>query len=154
MNTRSILIVEDNAKDEMLALRVLKKSGLPIQAIVVRDGAEALDYLFCRGQPVADPGRELPAAVFLDLKLPKLNGLDVLREIRKHERTRHLPVVILTSSDDEGDILSGYQSGANSYVRKPVAYDDFDSTLVKLSEYWGVLNESPRSVGRMPDYPG
>lgn len=147
MSGRPILLVEDNPKDAKLALRALEKSGLPVRTVVARDGVEALDYLFPKAPTSVICRRELPAAVFLDLKLPKISGLEVLREIRKRERTQHLPVIVLTSSDDENDIIGAYQSGASSYVRKPVAYDAFDATLVKLSEYWAVLNQSPDAAG-------
>lgn len=143
MTEPAILLVEDNAKDEMLVLRALKRSGLPIRAVVVRDGVEALEYLHPSAHSLSEAERELPIAVFLDFKLPKMSGLEVLRRIRAHSKTRNLPVVLFSSSDDEGDISSGYDAGANSYVRKPVAYDDFDATLVKLSEYWGLVNQRP-----------
>lgn len=140
MKNGPILLVEDNLKDEILAQRAFRKSQLPSQVVVARDGAEALDYLF----PTATSGDEvqaLPAAVFLDLKLPKVDGLEVLRRIRSSERTRFLPVVMLTSSDEEKDITSCYRLGANSYVRKPLSADDFSQAVANVGIYWTKLNE-------------
>jgi CheY-like chemotaxis protein len=160
MKNRVVLLVEDNPKDEMLTQRALRKSQLSNEVVVARDGAEALDYLLSaqespqsevqgdlqsdpqNGPPQNDLG-QLPAVVFLDLKLPKINGLEVLQRIRSDERTHHLPVVILTSSDEENDIVSSYASGANSYVRKPVEIAEFDEAIGQMGHYWGQLNESP-----------
>jgi two-component system response regulator len=146
MNNGAILLVEDNRKDEILVQRAFRRSQLSNPMVVARDGAEALDYLF----PIekkAQPADELLAAVLLDLKLPKIDGLEVLRQIRSHERTRYLPVVILTSSDDEKDIASSYRLGANSYVRKPLSSSEFSKTVVNVGIYWTALNEwSPNAM--------
>jgi CheY-like chemotaxis protein len=140
MNTKSILLVEDNPDDEALTLRALKKNNIANEVRVVRDGAEALDYLLGGGD---DPGRALPQVVLLDLKLPKIEGLEVLRRLRAHPRTKRLPVVILTSSAEEKDRLAGYDLGANSYVRKPVDFIEFTEAVRNLGLYWLVLNVSP-----------
>jgi two-component system response regulator len=139
--TRIILLVEDNPGDEALTLRAFKKSGITNEVVVARDGAEALDYLFRRGayENVALP--ELPAVIMLDLNLPKIGGLEVLRRIREEPMTRLTPVVILTSSDEEEDRLRGYEIGANSYVRKPVEFTQFASAIQQLGLYWLLLNE-------------
>jgi CheY-like chemotaxis protein len=138
---RTILLVEDNSKDEELTLRALRKNNISNDVTVARDGAEALDYLFARG---AYAGRDtLPQLVLLDLKLPKIDGLEVLRQLRAHESTRLLPVVILTTSNDEKDRLAGYRNGANSYVRKPVDFSEFMDAVRQLGLYWLILNEPP-----------
>ncbi len=143
MTSRSILLVEDNPKDEMLTLRALNKCRLANDIVVVRDGAEALDYLFARGEYAGRDMEDVPTVVLLDLKLPKIDGLEVLAQIRADERTRLLPVVILTSSDEEVDIIAGYRLGANSYVRKPVAFSDFSRAVSDLGRYWLITNEPP-----------
>lgn len=149
MNNGAILLVEDNRKDEILVQRAFRKSQLPNQVLVARDGAEALDYLFPMEKKMQSMVDELLAAVLLDLKLPKVDGLEVLRQIRSHERTRYLPVVILTSSDDEQDIASSYRLGANSYVRKPLSPSEFSKTVVNVGMYWTALNERvPNTVFR------
>lgn len=143
MSERSILLVEDNPNDEALTLRALKKSNILNPVIVARDGAEALDYLFGRGEY---KGRNLegnPEVVLLDLKLPKVDGLEVLRQLRSDDRTKLLPVVVLTSSVEEQDILRGYALGANSYVRKPVDFNQFVEAVKQLGLYWLVLNQRP-----------
>jgi CheY-like chemotaxis protein len=148
MGDRTILLVEDNPDDEVLTLRALKKNGIANEVVVVRDGAEALDYLFGTG---AYSGRDLtvvPAVVLLDLKLPKVDGLEVLRRIRGDARTKLLPVVILTSSKEERDIVNGYALGANSYVRKPVDFVAFSEAVRQLGLYWLLLNEPPAGEGR------
>ena len=145
MKNGSILLVEDNQKDEILAQRAFRKSQLPSRIVVARDGAEALDYLFPiekRDEQVP----ELPIAVFLDLKLPKVDGLEVLRRIRNSERTRYLPVVMLTSSDEDQDIISSYRLGANSYVRKPLSSDEFSKVVAYVGIYWTKLNERLRKA--------
>jgi CheY-like chemotaxis protein len=147
MDNRTILLVEDNPKDEMLTLRSLKKCHVANQVVVVRDGAEALDYLFATGEYVERDLSDLPTVILLDLKLPKIDGLEVLRRIRADERYRFLPVVILTSSDEERDILAGYELGANSYVRKPVAFADFSRAVADLGRYWLLTNEPPPTGG-------
>lgn len=146
MDHRIILLVEDNPKDELLTLRALKKCNLANEIVVMRDGAEALDYLFAKGDHAGRNVDDLPTVVLLDLKLPKIDGLEVLRQIRADERTRRLPVVILTSSDEEKDIIAGYELGANSYVRKPVAFGDFSKAVAELGRYWLITNEPPPKV--------
>ena len=145
---KMILLVEDNAKDEMLTLRALKKNNIQNEVIVAHDGVEALNYLFAReGQAGRDPAI-LPAVVLLDLKLPKVDGIEVLQQIRANERTKLLPVVILTSSNEEKDRLEGYSSGCNSYVRKPVNFNQFAEAVRQLGLYWLILNEAPPQTGR------
>jgi two-component system response regulator len=149
MKNRAILLVEDNPKDELLTMRTLKKCNLANDITVVRDGAEALEYLFAKGDYSDRDVYDLPTVVLLDLKLPKIDGLEVLRRIRADERTKLLPVVILTSSDEEKDIIAGYELGANSYVRKPVAFGDFGKAIADLGRYWLITNEAqPRKEGR------
>jgi len=143
MNDKIILLVEDNADDEKLTLRALEKNHIKNEVVVTRNGAEALDYLFATG---IFEGRNLnivPQLVLLDLKLPKLDGLEVLRRLRADERTKLLPVVILTSSDEEQDRFSSYGLGANSYVRKPVDFNQFSDAVRQLGLYWLVLNQPP-----------
>ena len=135
-----ILLVEDNPDDEALTLRALRKANVGNEVVVVRDGVEALDFLF--GSGGQDPATR-PHVVLLDLKLPKVDGLEVLRRIRADERTKLLPVVILTSSDEEQDRISGYALGANSYVRKPVDFAQFADAVRQLGLYWLVLNQPP-----------
>lgn len=144
MNDKAILLVEDTPDDEKLILMSLKKSNITNQIIVVRDGQEALDYLFASGAHAGRDSEELPTVVLLDLKLPKLDGLDVLQRIRADVRTRMLPVVILTSSDEEKDRVDSYQLGANSYVRKPVDFGEFAEAVKKLGLYWLILNRPPK----------
>ena len=138
-----ILVVEDNPDDEALTLRALKKNNIGNQVFVVRDGAEALDFLFCTGAYAERDPRDLPEMILLDLKLPKVDGLEVLRRIRADKRTRLLPIVILTSSNEEQDLIEGYKNGANSYIRKPVDFNQFVEAVRQLSLYWLVLNEAP-----------
>jgi two-component system response regulator len=140
-----ILLVEDSPKDEALALRALRKSEIVNDVVVARDGAEAVAYLFDKSpNGWSNP---LPQLILLDLKLPKLSGLEVLRRIRTDERTRLLPVVILTTSVEDRDRLDGYSLGANSYVRKPVDFRAFADAIVQLGQYWLVLNERPPLLG-------
>ena len=141
----TILLVEDNADDEELTLRAFKKSKVLNQVEVVRDGVEALDYLFATGVHADRDPKALPAVILLDLKLPKLGGLEVLRRVRADERTRRIPVVVLTSSNEEKDILSSYGLGANSFVRKPVDFAQFMEAAQQLGMYWLVMNEPPPS---------
>lgn len=141
MSERVILLVEDNPDDEELTLRALQKSNILNPVHVARDGVEALDYLFARGTHAGRDTKQLPQVVLLDLKLPKLDGLEVLREIRSDVRTRRLPIVILTSSAEEQDVLSGYELGANSYIRKPVDFTQFVDAVKQLGLYWLVLNQ-------------
>jgi two-component system response regulator len=137
-----ILLVEDNPDDVELTLRAFRKSNIANQIVVARDGVEALDYLFCTG-PHANRAATLPQVVLLDLKLPRVDGLHVLEEIRGHPRTRLLPVVILTSSTEERDLHNGYSRGANSYIRKPVDFQEFVEAVHKLGLYWLLLNQAP-----------
>ncbi len=146
MNNEHILIVEDDPDDETLILRALKKHNIKNDINVARDGAEALDYLFKTG-PYADRDGGNPAIVLLDLKLPKIDGLEVLRRIRADEKTKLLPVVILTSSDEQEDMIRGYDLGANSYVRKPVEFEEFSDAVGRLGLYWLLLNEPPPKTG-------
>jgi two-component system, response regulator len=142
----AILLVEDNPKDEALTLRALKKANIGNRVVVARDGVEAIDYLLAA---TADGSHnELPQLILLDLKLPKIDGHEVLRRIRGDERTRLLPVVILTTSVEDKDRLQGYRLGANSYVRKPVDFAEFAQAVVQLGLYWLVLNEQPPDVCR------
>jgi CheY-like chemotaxis protein len=138
---RIILLVEDNPRDEELTRRALKKSNIFNPLVVARDGVEALDYLFARGEYAARPLTALPRLILLDLKLPKLDGLEVLRALRADERTKLLPVVILTSSVEERDLVRGYSLGVNSYVRKPVDFLEFSEVVRQLSQYWLAMNE-------------
>jgi len=145
-SARCILLVEDNPDDEALTLRALRKNHIANTVVVARDGVEALDYLFGRGSYAGRDIADLPQVVLLDLKLPKLDGLEVLRRMREDERTRLLPVVILTSSREQQDMLDGYGLGANSYVRKPVNFEQFVRVVEQLKLYWLSLNEVPPSI--------
>ncbi len=140
-----ILLVEDNPDDEALTLRALKKNDIQNQVVVARDGAEALDYLFGTGERKEHRPSVSPELVLLDLKLPRVDGLEVLRRIRADERTRLLPVVILTSSKEQRDLVEGYGYGANSYIRKPVDFGQFVEAVRQLGLYWLVLNETPHT---------
>ena len=140
---KAILLVEDNADDVALTLRAFKRSHVMNTIAVARDGIEALDYLFGRDAHADRAGAPLPTLIILDLKLPKLDGLGVLKAIRADERTRLLPVVILTSSKEEQDLISGYSLGANSYVRKPVDFAEFLEAAKQLGIYWLMMNQSP-----------
>ena len=142
--SKSILLVEDNPDDEELTVVALKKSHIANEVVVARDGEEALDYLFATGPHTGSTF--IPAVILLDLKLPKIDGLEVLRRLRAHERTRRIPVVILTSSKEQEDVVEGYSLGANSYVRKPVDFDQFLEASRQLGLYWLVLNEPPPLV--------
>jgi two-component system response regulator len=139
MRNKTILLVEDNADDVDLTLRAFDKNRIASEIVVAADGADALDYLFARGRHAAR--HALPELVLLDLKLPKIPGLDVLRQMRADARTRLLPVVVLTSSNEERDVLSSYELGANSFVRKPVDFTQFVDAARQLGMYWLVLNE-------------
>lgn len=143
MQDNTILLVEDNADDEALALRAFRNSEYVKEVVVVRDGAEALDYLFGTGQYAGRDTNQQPRLILLDMKLPKLNGLDVLRRIRQDERTRYHPVVLMTSSRQETDIIAGYSLGANSYVQKAVNFDEFVESMRDLARYWMQINRTP-----------
>jgi two-component system, response regulator len=140
--SKVILLVEDNSSDEKLTLLAFKKCGVSNDVVVVRDGAAALDYLFGTGTHAGRDGG-LPAVVLLDLKLPKVDGLEVLRQVRADERTRLLPIVVLTASREEEDVLASYSLGANAYVRKPVAFAEFAAAARTLGLFWLLLNEPP-----------
>jgi CheY-like chemotaxis protein len=146
MDEKMILLVEDNPNDEALTLRALKKNNIRNVVVVVRDGAEALDWLFARGAHAGRTPDVLPQVVLLDLKLPKVSGLEVLKAVRADPRTKRLPVVLLTSSKEEQDVLAGYDLGANSYVRKPVDFGEFAEAIRQLGLYWLVLNETVEHV--------
>jgi len=141
--SKVILLVEDNPDDEALTLRALKKNDIRNKVVVARDGAQALEYLFGTGERKERDPEVLPELVLLDLKLPRVDGLEVLRRIRADERTRLLPVVILTSSKEQRDLVEGYGYGANSYIRKPVDFGQFVEAVRQLGLYWLVLNETP-----------
>ena len=145
MHRKVILLVEDNPNDVDLTLRALKKNNVVNEVIVARDGVEALDYLALSDGPSSHDGRALPQLVLLDLKLPKVDGLQVLRRMRASERTKLIPVVILTSSREEQDLIAGYSLGANSYVRKPVDFPEFVDAVRQLGIYWLLLNELPKA---------
>ncbi len=138
-----ILLVEDNPDDEELTMRALKKNNISNEIVVARDGAEALDYLFARGKYSKRDTSIMPQLILLDLKLPKIDGIEVLKQIRSDDRTKLLPVVILTLSKEQQDLVDGYSSGANSYIRKPVDFKEFVKAVGQLGLYWLVLNESP-----------
>jgi len=143
MPQKFILLVEDNPDDEALTLRALNKNKVANSVVVARDGAEAVDFLFGTGAHAGRDVNDLPQIVLLDLKLPKLDGFEVLRRIRADDRTKMLPVVILTSSKEERDVVQGYRDGCNSYVRKPVNFDEFVDAARQLGLYWLLLNEGP-----------
>lgn len=143
VKARSILLVEDNHQDELLILRTLHKVNLGNQIDVVRDGQQALDYLFCQGDFAGRDAAALPVVVLLDINLPRVSGLDVLERIRANAQTRLLPVVMLTSSDEDRDRLRSYESGANSFVRKPVDFTEFAETVARLGVYWSATNLPP-----------
>lgn len=145
---RPILLVEDNADDELLTVRAFKRNSITNEIIVARDGVEALDYLFGTGAAGGEPLR--PQVVLLDLNLPRLSGLEVLRRIRGDERTRSQPVVVLTSSKEEEDILRSYDLGANGYVRKPVDFAAFNEVIRALGLFWLLINETPGDRTKVP----
>ncbi|MGH9716439.1 MAG: response regulator [Candidatus Acidiferrales bacterium] len=148
MKDAVILLVEDNPDDEALTLRALKKNNIKNEVVVARDGREALDYLFGEGMYAGRDTRVPPQVILLDLKLPKVDGFEVLRAMRGNERTKLLPVVILTSSIEEQDRINGYGLGANSYVRKPVEFGEFIEAVKQLGLYWLILNQiAPAAAG-------
>ncbi len=142
MNSKVILLVEDNPDDEALTIRALKKNNIANEVIVTRDGVDALDYIFAEGQYSSRDISDQPQVILLDLKLPKIDGHEVLKKIRADKRTSRIPVVILTTSDEEQDIATSYDNGANSYIRKPVDFDQFMGAIRKLGMYWLVLNKT------------
>lgn len=143
MKNKIILLVEDNPDDVELTMRALKKSNVLNDVVVAQDGTEALDYLFCTGKYSGRDKNVMPQVVLLDLKMPKVDGLEVLKRMRADERTRLLPVVVLTTSSEEKDRISSYKLGANSYVRKPVDFNQFTEAVKQLGLYWLLLNEGP-----------
>jgi len=143
VDKRTILVVEDNPTDEALLLRALKKSGVTNPIVTAKDGLEAIQYLFATGRYEFRDANELPAVVLIDLNLPKLDGLEVLRRMRANYRTKLLPVAIFTSSVEEQDLINGYSLGANSYVRKPIEFSKFSEVVASLIHYWLLVNEPP-----------
>lgn len=144
MTEKTILLVEDNPQDELLILRALRKVNLANTVEVARDGQQALDYLFSEGEFAHRAGADLPTVVLLDVNLPKVGGLEVLERIRAHPLTRMVPVVILTSSDEDRDRLHSYRNGANSFVRKPLDFAEFAETVANMGVYWLALNKPPQ----------
>ena len=140
---KRILLVEDNPDDVELTLRALQKNNILNEVVVARDGVEALDYLFGTGAHAGRDPTDIPAVILLDLKLPKVGGLEVLQRLRADDRTKLTPVVVLTSSKEEQDVINGYKLGANSYVRKPVDFVEFTKAVLQLGLYWLLLNEPP-----------
>lgn len=143
IDQRVILLVEDNPDDEALAIRALKRHHIGNEIVIARDGVEALDYLFGTGEYAGRDVSLRPAVVLLDLKLPRIDGLEVLRRVREHELTRLLPVVVLTTSNEERDLLDSYSLGCNSYIRKPVDFLQFSEAIRQLGMYWLLMNEPP-----------
>ncbi|HEY3198704.1 MAG TPA: response regulator [Nitrospirales bacterium] len=150
MGAKIILLVEDNPDDEALTIRALKKSRVTNEVVVVHDGVEALEYLFGTGAYRGRDISKMPALIMLDLKMPKIDGLEVLEKLRREESTKYLPVVILTSSKEEYDVARGYQKGCNSYVRKPIDFKHFSDAVGDLGMYWLLHNESPPLTGSLP----
>ena len=144
MTGQRVLLVEDNPDDEALAIRALEKNGIS-DVVIARDGEEALDYLFGTGENDKSGANAYPRLVLLDLKLPKVDGLEVLKRLRADKRTQHLPVVLLTSSNEQRDVVAGYNNGVNSYVRKPVDFNGFMETVRQLGQYWLGLNVVPHA---------
>ncbi len=149
MPEKIILLVEDNPDDEALTLRALRKNNISNSIIVAHDGEEALDFFFGAGRHAGRDLSIMPAVTLLDLKLPKVSGLEALRRLREDDRTRRLPIVILTSSKEEQDLIDGYNLGANSYIRKPVDFEKFFDAVRQLGLYWLLLNETPPTRGQV-----
>lgn len=143
MDRTTILLIEDNPDDVELTLHAFQKNKMANDVVVASDGAEGLDYLFGTGKYAGRDAGQLPALILLDLQLPKIGGLEVLRRVREDERTKRIPVVIMTTSDEEEDIVNGYNGGANSYLRKPVDFTEFMNSVKQLEMYWLVLNTPP-----------
>jgi two-component system response regulator len=148
MPEKTILLVEDNPDDEMLTLRAFRKNDISNEVVVARDGVEALDYLLCTGPHAGRNPEDQPAIILLDLKLPKLDGLEVLRRLRAHNYTKIVPVIVLTSSKEDQDVVTSYSLGANSYIRKPVDFNKFSQAIGQLGLYWLVLNVTPPALSR------
>jgi len=148
MDKSIIMVVEDNQDDLDLTLRAFAKNNIFNKIVIARDGVEALDYLFATGEHEGRDLRIMPEVILLDLKMPRMGGIEVLKRIRAETRTRLLPVVVLTSSDEERDMIESYESGVNSYIRKPVDFSQFVEAVRQLSLYWMVLNQSPRTQGQ------
>ncbi|MDA7816643.1 response regulator [Sulfurimonas sp.] len=144
MNNKIILLVEDNADDEALTIRALKKNNLANKIDIVRDGAEAIDYIFCKGEYSSRDINDKPQLILLDLNLPKMNGIDVLKHIRSEEVSKHIPVVMLTTSEQEDDITKSYDVGANSFIRKPVDFTEFTEVVNQLGVYWMAINKAAK----------
>ena len=142
MDTKNILLVEDDANDEALTIRALRKNNLANKIDVVRDGAEAVDYILCQGRYAYRDKSMQPEMILLDIKLPKIDGIDVLKVIRSNEESKHIPVVMLTTSAEENDIVKSYDNGANSYIQKPVDFNDFIESVSQLGVYWLAINRS------------
>ena len=153
LNEIEILLVEDNAADEELAIHALRTNNLANQICVVRDGEEALDFLFCRGAHAHRDCEKPPRLVLLDLKLPKVDGLEVLRQLKSDPRTKAIPIVILTASREERDMVNGYQLGVNSYIQKPVDFGQFREIIKQLGLYWLVVNQAPPPNAFKPNPP-
>ena len=141
----TILLVEDNPDEEKLAMLAFERSGFVNRVVVARDGQQAIDYMFAQGEHLGRDVKNLPSVIFLDINLPKINGLDVLKLIRKDERTKLVPIVLLTTSDEDRDIAEGYSSGANSYIRKPFDFKEFMQQIKTLGNYWLELNQTPHA---------
>lgn len=148
MPENEILLVEDNEDDELLTLRAIKLNKIANRIVVARDGQEALDYLFCTGQYQANDPASVPNLILLDIKLPKISGIEVLQHIRSMDKTRLIPVVILTSSNLEKDIVETYKLGVNSYIIKPVNFDQFVESVKQIGMYWLLLNQAPPAISR------
>lgn len=148
MDNKIILLVEDNPDDELLTLRALRKNNVLNQIVVARDGVEALDYLFATGAYAGRDRSVMPQVILLDLKLPKVDGLEVLRRLRADDSTKLIPIVVLTSSDEERDLVESYKLGANSYIRKPIDFTQFIEAVRQLNLYWLVLNQAPPNQWR------
>lgn len=140
--TVEILLVEDSAHDAEMTMRVLKRRGIVNEIAWVKDGVEAVEYLFCEGEYV-DRDNGMPKLVLLDMKMPRMDGLQVLRKLKSAEKTRHIPVIMLTSSQEESDLMNSYLSGVNSYIVKPVDFEQFDETIAQVGMYWAVVNQTP-----------
>lgn len=146
MRNKVILLVEDNPDDEILTLRAMKKNNVINKVIIAHDGVEALDYLYKRGNYADRDDNDIPQLILMDVNMPKMNGLEALREIRSNPKTKLLPVVMLTSSREEQDMIESYELGANSYIKKPVDFDQFVEAVKQLGVYWMVLNELPGTI--------